>query len=156
MEKKDNPGVFIPPPLVYILIFFLSIFIQKLLPIDSAFFSSFASHLIGIFFIVIGLFFIFPPLLQFKKTNNTLITVKPANSLQTTGIYSISRNPMYLSLLLIYTGLAFLLGNWWTIVFILPIIAIITYFIIRPEEKYLERAFGITYLDYKKKVRRWL
>jgi protein-S-isoprenylcysteine O-methyltransferase Ste14 len=106
--------------------------------------------------IVIGFIFNLPALLQFAKTKNTLVTVKPANSLQTSGIYTVSRNPMYVSLLLFYAGLAFLVGNWWTMILLPALIIIVTYFVIRPEEKYLERAFGKIYVDYKEKVRRWI
>jgi protein-S-isoprenylcysteine O-methyltransferase Ste14 len=93
---------------------------------------------------------------EFVKSKNTVITAKPATSLQTTGIYSISRNPMYLGLVFIYLGLTFQFGNWWTI-FLLPIlIIVITYRVILPEERYLTRAFGDEYANYKKKVRRWI
>ena len=56
-----------------------------------------------------------PALRQFFKTKNTIVLIKPANSLQTTGIYSLTRNPMYLSLMLMYLGMAFIFGNWWTL-----------------------------------------
>ncbi|MEJ7683307.1 MAG: isoprenylcysteine carboxylmethyltransferase family protein [Segetibacter sp.] len=93
---------------------------------------------------------------RFVNTKNTLVTIKPATSLVTSGIYSRSRNPTYLSLLLLYTGIALLFGNWWTIILVPVLAAIITLFIIKPEERYLERAFGKDYLEYKAKVRRWI
>ena len=154
--KKDNPGVYMPPPLIYVAMFFLSILLQKFLPLNSSFFTTKLSVIVGVVFIVIGIVFNLPALLQFAKTKNTLVTVKPANSLQTSGIYSVSRNPMYVSLLLFYAGLAFIVGNWWTIILLPVLIIVVTYFVIRPEEKYLERAFGKTYLEYKEKVRRWI
>lgn len=155
-EKKDNPGVVIPPPLFYAATFLLSLLIQKFVPIDRTFFHSMAARPAGIIFLVIWIFFAFPALRQFFKTKNTLITIKPANSLQTTGIYSISRNPMYISLLSLYAGLAFLVGNWWTLL-LLPVLAvIITSLVIVPEERYLQRAFGAEYIEYRKNVRRWI
>jgi protein-S-isoprenylcysteine O-methyltransferase Ste14 len=154
--KKDNPGVYVPPPLVYVAMFLLSILLQKFLPLNTSFFTTKPSIFVGIVVIVIGFVFNLPALLQFAKTKNTLVTVKPANSLQTSGIYSVSRNPMYVSLLLFYAGLAFFVGNWWTIILLPALIIVVTYFVIRPEERYLERAFGNTYLDYKGKVRRWI
>jgi protein-S-isoprenylcysteine O-methyltransferase Ste14 len=157
MEKaKDNPGVYIPPPLIYVAMFLLSLLVQKFIPLSKLFFQSLTSHIIGILFIIAGLFFNVPAIRQFIKTGNTLVTIKPASSLQTSGIYGVTRNPMYLSLLLFYTGLAFLFGNWWTIMLIVILIIVVTYFIIRPEERYLQRAFGKTYLDYQQKVRRWI
>jgi protein-S-isoprenylcysteine O-methyltransferase Ste14 len=155
-NKKDNPGVLIPPPLLYAAIFFLAILLQKIFPLGNTFFNTAASNIIGAVFITVSLFFIFPALLRFLKSKNTLITVKPAHSLQAQGIYSISRNPMYLGLLLVYTGLSFILGNWWNLVLIPVLIFIVQGYVIKREEKYLARRFGQAYIDYTSRVRRWL
>jgi protein-S-isoprenylcysteine O-methyltransferase Ste14 len=153
--SKDNPGIYIPPPLVYVAIFLLSLLIQKYFPIDKSFFHTSASSIIGTLFIIIALFFNLPAIRLFIKTKNSIIPIKPATSLQTSGIYAVSRNPMYLSLLLIYSGFAFLIANWWTLILLPLLVAIITGYVIKSEERYLERAFGKTYLEYKEKVRRW-
>jgi protein-S-isoprenylcysteine O-methyltransferase Ste14 len=154
---KDSPGVFIPPPLIYAAFFLLSFLLQGYFTIKGAFF--FHSHWANIFGSIlyfVGVAFIFPAGFEFVKSKNTVITAKPATSLQTTGIYSISRNPMYLGLVLIYLGLTFQFGNWWTI-FLLPIlIIVITYRVILREERYLTRAFGDEYTNYQKQVRRWI
>lgn len=157
MESKiDHPGVYIPPPLLYAAIFLSAVFIQRFIPLNKNFFYTTASKVIGVIIIIISLFFNFPALRQFFKTKNTVITVKPANSLQTTGIYSVSRNPMYVSLLLVYTGLSFLIGNWWNLILLPLLVLIIQEYVIKREEKYLVRRFGQQYADYKTKVRRWL
>jgi protein-S-isoprenylcysteine O-methyltransferase Ste14 len=155
-NRKDNPGIKIPPPLLYLAIFLLAIVIQKILPLNKVFFYTATSKVIGLVLILIGLFFNFPALLQFIKTKNTVVTVKPANSLQTKGIYSVSRNPMYISLLLIYTGLSFLIGNWWNLVLLPFLFLVVQEYIIKREERYLDRRFGQEYTDYKSKVGRWL
>ncbi|MBS1745141.1 MAG: isoprenylcysteine carboxylmethyltransferase family protein [Bacteroidetes bacterium] len=155
-NKKDNPGVYIPPPLLYAAIFILAILMQKVLPLSKEFFYTTTSDIIGTVFILVSLFFNFPALLQFLKSKNTLITVKPANTLQTSGIYSVSRNPMYISLLLIYTGLSFIIGNWWNLILLPVLIFIVQEYVIKKEEKYLGRRFGQEYAEYKSKVRRWL
>jgi protein-S-isoprenylcysteine O-methyltransferase Ste14 len=155
-NKKDNPGVVIPPPLIYAAIFFFSIFMQKVLPIDSSFFGSKNAEISGFLLIAISLLFTLPALIRFAQSKNTLITIKPANSLQTKGIYSLSRNPMYTGLLILYTGLGLWKGNWWTFIFIPLIIIVIQTYVIRGEEHYLQRAFGEEYISYRKKVRRWI
>jgi|HubBroStandDraft_3_1064219.scaffolds.fasta_scaffold23275_2 protein-S-isoprenylcysteine O-methyltransferase Ste14 len=156
-NTKDSPGVFIPPPIIYAAFFILSFLIQGYFTIKGAFF--FHTHWANIFgsiFYFVGVAFIFPSMFEFVKSKNTIITAKPATSLQTTGIYSYSRNPMYAGLIMIYLGLTFQFGNWWTL-FLLPILIVtITYYVILPEERYLARAFGDEYAEYKKKVRRWI
>ncbi len=57
---------------------------------------------------------------------------------------------MYVTLLLIYLGLALQFGNWWTLILAPFLIAFITYRVIRPEERYLTRAFGEEYTKYQK------
>lgn len=154
--KKDHPGVYIPPPLFYVATFLVALLIQKVVPLNKDFFYTSASKIIGSIIILIALFFNFPALRQFFKTKNTLVTVKPANSLQTKGIYSVSRNPMYISLLLLYTGLSFIIGNWWNLLLLPVLFLIVQEYVIKREEKYLDRRFGQQYYDYKAKVRRWL
>lgn len=155
-NKKDNPGVYIPPPLLYIAIFLAAVLIQRLMPLNKDFFYTTIAKMIGLVIILISFFFNFPALKQFFKTKNTLITIKPANSLQTTGVYSVSRNPMYVSLLLFYIGLSFIIGNWWNFILLPFLFLIVQEYVIKREEQYLARRFGQPYFDYKSKVRRWL
>jgi protein-S-isoprenylcysteine O-methyltransferase Ste14 len=156
-NKKDNPGVFIPPPLFYAFIFLLSFLLQGRFTIRRAFFfHSRVANIIGIVFIIVGFVLSFSALRLFFKSKNSVVTIKPATSLQTSGIYSISRNPMYTSLLMVYSGLALIFGNWWTLILLPVLFLLIRFLVILPEERYLSRAFGNGYAEYKKKVRRWI
>jgi protein-S-isoprenylcysteine O-methyltransferase Ste14 len=153
--KKDSPGVKFPPPLYYILAFLVSIFIQKYIPLGLTAFQISAIKITGIVILLISLVFVIPSLLQFARTKNTVVTILPATSLQTGGIYKITINPMYMGLILSYTGISCICGNWWNFIF-LVFIVFQQYRIIKKEENYLEREFGQQYIDYKQKVRRWL
>ena len=156
-SKKDNPGVFIPPPLFYAFVFILSFFLQGAFTIKRAFFfHSPIANILGLFIVFSGLMFSGPALRQFFLTKNSILPIKPASTLQTSGVYTISRNPMYLGLMLVYLGMAFIFGNWWTLFLIPALIGAIQYFVIVREERYLLRAFGDSYTEYKKKVRRWI
>jgi protein-S-isoprenylcysteine O-methyltransferase Ste14 len=153
---SKGPGVYIPPPLLYAFIFLAAVFIQKKIPITDLVFHSQPIKITGIVLLVIALFFSARSLGQFFRTKNTLILIKRASSLQTTGIYRVSRNPMYVGLALIYLGLSCLIGNWWNIILFPLLFLIIQEYIIRREEKYLELEFGQQYAEYRKTVRRWL
>lgn len=155
-DKTKGPGVYIPPPLVYVLTFIASIFIQKKAPIPKTLFHTLATKIIGVLFLVTALFFLFKSLRQFFLTKNTVILIKPASSLQTTGIYSITRNPMYVGLALLYLGITSFAGNWWNIILFPLLILIVQEYIIRREENYLKHEFGQEYEKYKNTVRRWL
>ena len=154
--KQDSPGVYIPPPLIYALTFIAAIFIQKSVYIDDALFRLRLTRGIGILFLIAAFFFLASSLAKFFKTRNTVILIKPASSLQTDGVYAIYRNPMYVGLLFIYLGITCFIGNWWNIILIPLLIFIMQAYVIKSEEKYLERAFGNEFIEYKKRVRRWL
>ncbi len=155
-NKKDSPGVYIPPPLFYVVIFLIALFLQKQFPINAIIFRGQGIKILGIIFIVIALFFLIRSLGQFLKSKNTLIPMLPASSLQTNGIYQITRNPMYLGLAIVYLGLSCLIGNWWNFILFPFLLLFVQQYIIKHEEKYLDRRFGNEYADYKRKVRRWL
>jgi len=154
--KQDSPGVYIPPPLIYVLIFITAIFIQKRVYIDDTLLRLRLTRGIGIVFLIAAFFFLATSLTKFFKTRNTVILIKPASSLQTGGVYAISRNPMYVGLLFVYLGITCFIGNWWNIILLPLLIFIMQAYVIKSEEKYLERAFGDEFIVYKKRVRRWL
>jgi len=155
-NKKDHPGIYVPPPIVYALTFLVAVFIQKKLPIDDSLFHLQLAKIVGTGLLIIALFFLIRSLRQFFLSKNTLVTIMAANSLQTNGIYNITRNPMYLGLAIVYLGISCLIGNWWNIILFPLLLLLIQEYMIKREEKYLERRFGQVYLDYKSKVRRWI
>lgn len=92
----------------------------------------------------------------FIKAKTHFDVYKKPNAFVTSGFFKISRNPTYLGMLLTLVGVSIFLGSLST--FILPIIFVmlIDIFTIPIEEKNLEKKFGKEYIDYKKRVRRWV
>lgn len=156
IDKSKGPGIYIPPPLLYIVIFAGALFIQKRLPVSDVLFGKAITKIIGSAFLIVALFFLTKSLRQFFLTKNTVILIKPASSLQTTGVYAITRNPMYLGLALVYLGTTCFIGNWWNVILFPVLLIIVQEYIIKREEKYLSAEFGQEYEAYKNKVRRWL
>ncbi|SMF16805.1 Protein-S-isoprenylcysteine O-methyltransferase Ste14 [Alteromonadaceae bacterium Bs31] len=90
------------------------------------------------------------------KTSENPLRPQRATTLVKSGIYKISRNPMY-------TGLVCMLFAWaaylWSFMSLLGVplfIVYMTQFQIKPEERILEALFGEDYIAYKAKVRRWI
>lgn len=81
--------------------------------------------------------------------------LKPTTAIATDGIYRYTRNPLYLALTLIMLGIACLANGLWTLLLVVPFVAVIRYGVIAREETYLDRKFGDAYRDYKTRVRRW-
>jgi protein-S-isoprenylcysteine O-methyltransferase Ste14 len=76
--------------------------------------------------------------------------------LVTTGIHGWSRNPIYLGMFLIYGGIGVAAQSPWILILMLPLAITVRYGVVAREEAYLERRFGDAYLNYKRRVRRWL
>ncbi len=80
---------------------------------------------------------------------------KPTPAIETRGPFRVTRNPMYLQMLIVCIGASFAFANWW-ILLLTPIVAFaLQRLAIEAEEAYLEDKFGETYREYKQKVRRW-
>ena len=156
LDKSKDPGVYIPPPLFYVATFIAAICIQKKIHTPDDFFHTTAIKIIGVFFLIAAVFFIFRSIRQFFLTKNTVILIKPATSLQTTGVYTITRNPMYLGLAILYLAIACFIGNYWHVILLPLLLLIVQEYIIKREEKYLSLEFGDEFENYKHQVRRWL
>ena len=63
---------------------------------------------------------------------------------------------MYVSLALLYLGIACITNSLWAIIFLIPVLMIVRVAVIAREERYLDSKFGDEYRRYKSKVRRWL
>jgi protein-S-isoprenylcysteine O-methyltransferase Ste14 len=109
-------------------------------------------------FLVVGLIFDLFAVSQFFRSKTTVNPIKPnkTKTIVSTGLYKITRNPMYLGMLLLLIAWSIHLGVL-TPFLLLPIFVwVLTIQQIIPEEKILEKNFGESYLNYKQKVRRWI
>ena len=80
----------------------------------------------------------------------------PTSKVVQTGVFSISRNPLYLASVIVFLGIALTLNMLWALVTLLASIILCYYVLIIPEEKYLAARFGKEYEEYVASVHRWL
>ena len=94
----------------------------------------------------------------FRRARTTIdpLRIGQASSLVTTGIYRLTRNPMYLALTLLLCAWAAWLSAPWTALGPALFAAFITRFQILPEERVLQDIFGRPYADYRRRVGRWI
>jgi protein-S-isoprenylcysteine O-methyltransferase Ste14 len=90
------------------------------------------------------------------RHHTTIVPHRPVAILLTTGVYRLSRNPMYAGLALGYLGAAILVGSWWPLLTLLLALLAVRLLVINPEERYLTATFGVTYDNYRRRVRRWV
>ena len=121
--------------------------------------ASYSVHFTVIAFIIALSFLIAGgSMIQFfiRKTTINPHNFKHTTQLVSTGIFRFSRNPMYLSLLLMLIAWTVWLGNSLAWLGVIVFILVMNHCQIAREEAYLESKFGDEYRHYKQKVRRWL
>ena len=111
---------------------------------------------LGIFFIVIALILITLAFNEFKEKNEDPNPTTSSETILSKGIYKITRNPIYLGFLFFQLGVGMALHHVHISIFTILTFVVFNSFIIKPEENYLEKKFKGNYLNYKKRVRRWL
>ena len=146
----------IPPPLVALgcgaLMWFASSLVASFAMPDVIRVS------VALTLVLVGIGLDLTGLIAFLRAKTTINPLKPAvtATLVTTGLYRVTRNPMYLGMLLVLFGWAVFLSNLAALL-IAPLFALyITRFQIIPEERVLAEKFGAAFMAYQSQVRRWL
>ena len=93
---------------------------------------------------------------QFRRAGTDVRTHTTTAVIVDTGVFGVSRNPIYLGGHIGTVGVAIAFDSLWVLATIVPFYLVIRYGVVAREEAYLERKFGDVYLDYKARVRRWI
>ncbi|KTF13915.1 methyltransferase family protein [Pseudoalteromonas sp. H103] len=144
----------IPPVIVVLFFAGIMALIAHYSVIDfTAFITYLAASLV-----IIGCIFCIAGVVSFKLARTTVNPNKPeqASKLVTSGIYKISRNPMYVGFAFILAGWGIWLSSLWALLCIIGFVVYLTLFQIIPEERALIKLFGEEFTEYKNKVKRWL
>ncbi|NOQ94961.1 MAG: DUF1295 domain-containing protein [Methylophaga sp.] len=146
----------IPPPIYMLMMAGLMWLLSHFLPIAQIVTAPWNQF--GFLMMFIALFTDGVSLIQFFRVHTSINPLHPekANTLVVTGMYRLTRNPMYLGLLLLLIGWAMVLGSASSFIVLPLFVVILTVQQIIPEEEVLEQKFGQQYRDYKQSVRRWL
>ena len=112
----------------------------------------------GLFLGAVGLAIVVAGVNSFRSAGTTVNPTRPeaSTSLVSTGVYSLTRNPMYLGMLTILLGWAVYLSSVASLIGPAVFVLFITRFQIVPEERAMVALFGPAFEDYRHRVRRWL
>jgi protein-S-isoprenylcysteine O-methyltransferase Ste14 len=154
-----HPGVRFPPPLIFVATFLAGLAAQRWItrlqiPRVAALPWLFAAVGWAMIAVAFGLFMWAGQ--TFGRAGTSMLPFRPASRLVRSGPYRFTRNPMYVSLSVLYFGLALLFDLVWPLVLWPVAVAVLHHFVIRREERYLSSAFGQEYGAYRQAVRRWL
>lgn len=153
---RDGAAVRFPPPLVPLIGLAVGLLIQRFVwslpfPVEGL-----ARTAAGGVLLAFGVGLIMAAGRLFQKSGQDPKPWESTPEIIATGIYRLTRNPMYLGMGLLQAGIGVLLSNAWIVVLVPVSWGVIYLIAIRHEEAYLERKFGASYAEYKASVRRWL
>lgn len=108
--------------------------------------------------VIIGLVIAGMGIVSFRMAKTTVNPMKPESSstLVVTGIYRMTRNPMYLGFLSILFGWGIFLSNILALLILPSFVLYMNRFQIEPEERALTNLFGRAFVTYRDRVRRWI
>jgi protein-S-isoprenylcysteine O-methyltransferase Ste14 len=111
---------------------------------------------VGIVLFLIGITLIVLARREFARFHQPTDPGQPTSRVVKTGVFSISRNPLYLGGALLFLGIALTMNMVWALVALLASMIACHYILIVPEENYLAAKFGEEYTAYAAAVRRWI
>lgn len=155
-SRPAHAGVRFPPPLLYAAGFVVGLGLNRWRPLPMTVGASPARAAVAVACVVAYAVLFVGAFGAFRRARTTLIPNRPAAALVTGGPYRLTRNPMYLSLVVLYLGVAAFANSWWPVLLLPLVVVAVDRAVIAREERYLAAAFPAEYAAYRSRVRRWL
>ena len=144
-----------PAPVIFLLTVIVGFILHYFIPIYF-FASSMLTSILSAILFMAGVLIAGWALKTMSAANVSPNPYTPTARLIVSGPYQYSRNPMYLSITLVYLAIAMMVNSLWFFMLLIPMLILVWRGIIQREEIFLEAAFGEQYKNYKKRVRCWL
>lgn len=151
LDKKD----YLIPPFAFF--YFYILFAHAFgwpVACRGQFFDSAAAAWAGVSLCLAGLLLLWGSLVSFGRSFRVGIDIDHPDKLVTTGVFAVSRNPIYAAFLLILAGQALIYPNGILLAYFAAALWLIHRQVLR-EEAYMKKHYGREYLDYCRKVRRY-
>lgn len=152
---ENETRVLAPPPLLFAGALAAGAALEWIAPFRPA--ASWAWRVaFGLPWIVVGAVLLLAALRSLRAAGTTMSPFGGSTAVVTKGPYAFTRNPIYLGMVAVYVGIAFVFGLVWGLLLLPAVFLLVDAAIVRREEAYLAERFGGAYLDYRRRVRRWL
>lgn len=153
-ETVDNPRVIAFPPALFGGTLAIGLLLQFIFPVPLL--PRLSAIAIGVVILIGAALIAISAFRAMHRAQTAVNPSQPTTAIVSDGVFGFSRNPIYLSLTLLYLGFALMGNALWSLLLLLPLLVVVQIGVIEREEHYLERKFGDEYLRYKARVRRWL
>jgi protein-S-isoprenylcysteine O-methyltransferase Ste14 len=154
VEPGDSAGVRVPPPALYALAVLGGYLLNRRWPLPLA--NGLVVLAIATILTVASLALMVSSIGNFRRSGTSIVPIRPATALVISGPYRFTRNPMYVGMAVLTVALGIFMNSGWPILLLMPVLIAVRVFVIAPEERYLIRRFGASYVDYTARVRRWV
>lgn len=156
MSQRDHPGVIAPPPLIFLGVLLLGWGLGEAVGEPGLGLTNPVRRGLALAGLLIGLGIEGWAAGLFRKARTAVQPWKPSTALVTTGVYGLTRNPIYLGFAITYVGLSVGLDSPLALILLIPCLVVLDRLVIQREERYLAARFGTDYDRYRQRVRRWL
>src|ERR671916_2610768 len=153
-DEQDKAGVVAPPPLIYLAALVFGLLLNRRSP--TTFLPRTIARLLGWPLLGGGVLLAGWFEWAMRRADTPANPYKPVSRIVTEGPFRYTRNPAYLSMTMIYAGVAALANALWPFLLLPVALLVMRRGVIEREERYLERTFGEEYRVYKARVRRWV
>ena len=153
-EGSDNAGVIARPPVLYAAVIILALLINLVWPLPI--FADTIGRWFGLLLLLLGAAIVAWGRSSLVASGTNVDPTLPTTAIVTSGAYQFTRNPLYVGLTLIFSGLTLAMNTWWGLLALMPLIIVMHIGVVLREERYLEQKFGDNYRQYRAKVRRYL
>lgn len=154
---RRSPWVFVPPPPLFVLSFVAGMQMARVAPLPLAVPAiSPVTRALGFTLVAAAVLVLASAVALFAWRRTTIVPHASARSLVNKGPYRVTRNPMYLGLVVGYVGVALALNAFWPLPFLALPLWVLQTRVIPFEERTMAHAFGDEYRAYQRAVGRWL
>jgi protein-S-isoprenylcysteine O-methyltransferase Ste14 len=151
---EDHADVVGRPPAVALAALAVGVVLHLVVPVEIV--PGLATWVLGIPVAIVSLALFLASVREFSRHGTPVRGTEPVITIVATGPYRFSRNPIYLSFVLLHLGIALTANRLWILLMVIPTLLYLSLGVIAREESYLARKFGNEYGGYRNSVRRWL
>ena len=155
-NQKEHFKGLLPPPILFFALVFTGFVGQWLFPVSLMFQPWLVRLLIGLPVLTVSGLIALKAIRIMRKNKTAINFNKPTTTFIRQGPFCFSRNPLYLSLLMVMASISIMANSAWHALSLLLLFLFFHFMVVAREENYLESRFGEEYVQYKNQVRRWI
>lgn len=153
-QSSDSPGVLVFPPLLLLGTLALGLVLHWLRPVPLL--PRTTAWLLGAIALILSWLLARSAEHAMRRAGTNVRPDQPSLALVTDGPFRRTRNPLYLAGIGLYIAVTLLVNAVWPLVLLPFMVAVLHWGVVLREERYLERKFGESYSEYRRRVRRWI